>query len=142
MKVFWIKLTGVAIAAFMLFSYQSQARILALLDSVIDEKEQQVTEEPVNESGQSEYKDGTYTGTGTGYSGKLTVQVTIKDGAISEIEITDTTDDKAYLSMATDVIDSIIEEQKTEGVDTVSGATYSSQGILEAVENALTESRN
>ena len=45
-------------------------------------------------------------------------------------------EDEAYLSMAEEIIDTIVEKQTTE-VDTISGATYSSSGIRDAVSDAL-----
>ena len=63
--------------------------------------------------------------------------VTVENGTISEIEITSADgEDKAYLSMAEDIIPKIIEAQSAE-VDTVSGATFSSTGIRDAVSEAL-----
>lgn len=81
-------------------------------------------------------KDGTYTGSGTGFSGTTTVSVTIAGGKIISIEILSSGDDSAYLSRAKGVISSVISAQSTS-VDTVSGATYSSKGILMAIKNAL-----
>ena len=82
------------------------------------------------------YKDGTYEGSATGYSGKMTVSVTIAGGEITEISIVETGDDDEYLIDAKDVIPEIIEKQSLE-VDAVSGATHSSKGIIKAVGNAL-----
>lgn len=82
------------------------------------------------------YKDGTYEGSATGYSGKMNVAVTVTAGKITEIKIVDTGDDEEYLIDARDVIPEIIEKQSLE-VDTVSGATHSSRGIIRAVGNAL-----
>ena len=84
----------------------------------------------------SNLKDGTYTGSGTGFSGTITVAVTISGGKIVSIEIVSSGDDAAYLSRAQGVIPSVIAAQSTS-VDTVSGATYSSKGILMAIKNAL-----
>lgn len=81
-------------------------------------------------------KDGTYTGSGTGFSGTTTVSVTIAGGKIISIEVLSSGDDSAYLSRAKGVISSVISAQSTS-VDTVSGATYSSKGILMAIKNAL-----
>jgi len=65
------------------------------------------------------------------------VLVTVENGTISEIEITSADgEDKAYLSMAEDIIPKIIEAQSAD-VDTVSGATFSSTGIRDAVSEAL-----
>ncbi len=82
------------------------------------------------------YTDGTYTGTGTGFSGPITVQVVISGGKIQDISILSSTDDTPYLTAASALLNSIVSKQSTN-VDTVSGATYSSVGLIEAVRNAL-----
>lgn len=83
-------------------------------------------------------KDGVYTGSGTGFSGTITVQVTVAGGKITAIQIVSSGDDAAYLNRAQAVIPSVIAAQSTS-VDTVSGATYSSKGILMAIRNALVQ---
>ena len=83
------------------------------------------------------YLDGTYTGTGEGYGGEITVSVTVSGGQITAIEIVSAPDETpAYLNQATGVIEKILAQQ-VPGVDAVAGATFSSEGIMEAVENAL-----
>ena len=86
----------------------------------------------------SAYADGTYYGTGTGFSGALTVEVVISGGKISSIQIMDTSDGDSYIQSASGLISNIIATQSTN-VDTVSGATYSSKGIIGAVKEALKE---
>lgn len=87
--------------------------------------------------GSFDLTDGIYKGTGTGYAGEITVAVQIKDKQIVAIDILSSSDDAAFFKRAQAVIDKIIEGQ-TLDVDTVSGATYSSRGIISAVKNALT----
>lgn len=87
--------------------------------------------------GSFDLTDGVYKGTGTGYAGEITVAVQIKDKQIVAIDILSSSDDAAFFKRAQAVIDKIIEGQTLE-VDTVSGATYSSRGIISAVKNALT----
>ena len=83
------------------------------------------------------YPDGRWEGGAKGFGGMITVLVTVENGTISEIEITSADgEDKAYLSMADDIIPKIIEAQSAD-VDTVSGATFSSTGIRDAVSEAL-----
>ncbi len=85
------------------------------------------------------FEDGTYTGKGTGYGGITEVEVIVKNGSITKIDVLSNHDDAAFFNRAISLIDTIIDEQSYD-VDTVSGATYSSRGILEAVKNALTGS--
>lgn len=88
------------------------------------------------------YKDGTYDGEGSGFGGAIQVQVTLEDQAITDIQVVSAPgEDGTYLSMAKGVIDTIIAQQST-AVDTVSGATFSSTGILNAVEDALGKAEN
>lgn len=83
------------------------------------------------------YPDGVYEGTGQGFGGEITVSVTVSDGNISSVEIVSAEkEDGAYLTMAQDIIPAILEAQSAE-VDTVSGATFSSTGIRDAVAQAL-----
>ena len=88
----------------------------------------------VTETGK--YKDGIYTGTGTGFSGTIQVQVTITNGKIGDIKILSSSDDAAYIKRASSLLQQIKSAQSTN-VDTISGATYSSNGLIEAVRNAL-----
>ena len=81
-------------------------------------------------------QDGTYTGTAYGYKSYITVAVTIKDGAIAAITIVSEGDDEEYFDQATAVIGRVLKAQSTD-VDVVSGCTYSSKGILAAIEAAL-----
>lgn len=82
------------------------------------------------------YRDGTYYGSGKGFAGEITVCVVIQTGKISSISVTKTTDGDSFIKKASGIIQSIIASQSTN-VDVVSGATYSSVGIIEAVRNAL-----
>lgn len=88
------------------------------------------------------YKDGTYTGDGQGFGGNIQVQITIADDTLTDIQVISAEkEDSAYLSQGKAVIDRILEAQSTD-VDTVSGATFSSTGILMAVEDALGKAEN
>ncbi len=83
------------------------------------------------------YKDGVYTGSGTGFRGKTTVSVTVSGGQIAQIDIISYEDDTEYFERASRiVVDEIISAQAVD-VDAVSGATFSSNGIMEAVADAL-----
>ena len=86
----------------------------------------------------SSYKDGTYYGTGTGFGGTMKVQVDISGGKIAAIQILENNDGSEYISKASSIINAIISSQSTN-VDTVSGATYSSVGIIQAVRDALSQ---
>ena len=83
------------------------------------------------------YKDGTWQGSAEGFGGNIAVDVIISGGEITSVDITSADgEDSAYLSMAKDIIPKIIDAQSAE-VDTISGATFSSTGIKNAVAQAL-----
>lgn len=86
----------------------------------------------------SAYKDGTYYGTGKGFAGNIKVKVDIAGGKISAISIVSTKDGDSYVKSASSLLDTIVEKQSTN-VDTVSGATFSSRGIITAVRSALSQ---
>ena len=82
------------------------------------------------------------TGSAQGFGGAIEVQVTLKDDEITDIQVTSASgEDSAYLSQAQSVISSIISAQSTD-VDTVSGATFSSTGIINAVIDAIGKAEN
>ena len=83
------------------------------------------------------FQNGIYTGTGEGYRGKVTVTVKVADGKITELILDDYADDKSYMERAKNrIFQEMISRQNTD-VDTVAGATYSSNGLIEAVNKAL-----
>jgi uncharacterized protein with FMN-binding domain len=82
----------------------------------------------------------TVTGTGQGYAEPVVVEVTVEGDTISAIEVIESGDtpglsDGAYEA----IIEAVLENQSVEGVDVVSGATGSSEGILEAIADALSK---
>lgn len=93
------------------------------------------------ETKKSVYKDGTYTGFGDGMNGKVKVSVTISQDKITSISVGENSEDEEYLAEAKGVIDRIIASQSTD-VDVISGATYSSNGIIGGVNEALSKAKN
>ena len=84
------------------------------------------------------YKDGTYTGTGTGNGGTVTLSVTISNGQIANIEAVNHKETSDYWNRAISLFSTIVTAQNTE-VDSVSGATRSSNAIKTAVNDALAQ---
>jgi uncharacterized protein with FMN-binding domain len=86
------------------------------------------------------YKDGTYTGTGKGYRGGATkISVAIKNGVITGIKTLSTEDTPDFYQRADSMVTNEIVSAQSVSVDTVSGATFSSRGIISAVQDALTQ---
>ena len=133
----------VAAAAAVLFALPRTVPVLA----AVPEKLTTVVEQPV-EAASSEaeeetlpklpYADGVYVGSSRGYGGAVRVQVTMENGSITEVEILDASHEtKQFLRRAKRLLTTVVETQSWE-VDAVSEATYTSRGILGAVQNALT----
>ncbi len=83
------------------------------------------------------YQDGVYTGVGEGFRGTTKVQVTVEDGYIADITVLSFMDDKEFFNKAQSALISAILTEQSLDVGTVSGATFSSNSILEAVADAL-----
>lgn len=89
------------------------------------------------ETDSSSWQDGTYQGSGKGFGGVITARVTIADQRMTQIDITNHAQETPeYYSRAEVIIPQMIQKQSAN-VDVVSGATYSSNGIKQAVANAL-----
>ena len=87
------------------------------------------------------YSDGVYNGTADGYAKNLSVQVKISDGKISDIQVTSHNETPGFYEKAFELVPAEIIENQSTNVDTASGATYSSVGIINAVNNALADSK-
>lgn len=106
----------------------------------VEETEFENTEAAAVLDGAFDLADGTYEGSANGFSGKIKVSVVIKNQTIRSINILSNSDDAAFFNRAKEgVTASILAKQSTD-VDTVSGATYSSRGIINAVKDALSSS--
>lgn len=102
---------------------------------------QETQEEPAEETPLVTFSgavlaDGSYTGTADGFKGTITLTVTVQSGQVTDITIDENRDTPQYFDYALSIVDTILGEQSLE-VDTVSGATFSSAGILNAVYDAL-----
>ncbi len=90
-----------------------------------------------NPASAATYTDGVYEGEGEGFAGAIKVKVTVEGGKIASIELLEHGETEGIGDKGAEaVIASIIAEQKTD-VDVSSGATFSSNGVMEAVKNAL-----
>ena len=106
----------------------------------VEETEVENTEAAAVLDGAFDLADGTYEGSANGFSGKIKVSVVIKNQTIRSSNILSNSDDEAFFNRAKEgVTASILAKQSTD-VDTVSGATYSSRGIINAVKDALSSS--
>lgn len=81
--------------------------------------------------------DGVFEGSAQGFGGPVVMRVTIDNGYIDSVEIVDATmEDAPWLEMCLGLPDAIVKAQGTS-IDVVSGATYTSSGILNGATEAL-----
>lgn len=146
MREFWIRSVSVLAIAGILFGYNMvlEARAkdeqITELNGRLAEAQEAVASEENSSVGN--YLDGTYTGEAEGFGGTVSVEVTVSDGSITDVDIVSADgEDDAYLTMAEGIIPAIIEAQTSE-VDTISGATFSSGGIRDAAAQALEKAVN
>ena len=98
------------------------------------------TDKPAAEAGAAAgaYKDGTYEGVGKGKNGDVKVSVTVAGGKITDVKVGDHSETEGISDKAIEEVPSaIVEKQGTEGVETASGATMTSQAIIDGVNQAL-----
>lgn len=130
-----------AIAVALLVSTISMAVINANVEKPVEKITESAEEniEVASELSTDALKDGTFYGEGMGNNGTIAVEVTITGGEISDIVFTKFSDDAEYFDVEKDgkeMIDQVLTKQSAD-VDTIAGATYSSEGFLAAVEEAL-----
>ena len=87
------------------------------------------------------YTPGTYTGEAQGLKGKVNVSVTLAEDngnvVISDITATRGSETESYWNMAIGILDKIKANNGTDNVDAKTGATVSTQAIIDATEKAL-----
>lgn len=84
------------------------------------------------------YKDGTYTGKGKGNARTIQVEVVVADGKIASVKVLKHGETEMLLNAAQKKLSkAIVRNNGTQNVEAVTGASNSSKGIIEAVNNAL-----
>ena len=148
MKTFWVRGVNLVLIAALISGYNTVltlrdkddqiAKLTAELESANLYK-QAVLQSQDAAASCGAYTNGVWKGTAQGFGGDIQVEVTVEGGSITDISIVSAEkEDGAYLSMAEDIIPKIIDAQSAD-VDTISGATFSSTGIKNAVTQALEE---
>ena len=142
-KVFFARLISLALVIVLVCICQIVLKQFARADQVA--LAQSRTEQYIIDTGYavitgesaSGLTDGTYEGTAKGYGGMVTASVTVANGRIASIDVTSHAgEDAAYYAMASQTVDDILAAQ-TPDVDTISGATFTSNAIKNAVILAL-----
>ena len=136
MREFWVRVVSLICVVSLILGYNSVLQVRAK-DEEIARLQAETQSKNDEDSSISSENDGVYRGEAEGFGGFIIVDVTVENGEISNIELVSADgEDDSYLNMAKAVISKIIEEQSTD-VDVVSGATFSSTGIINAAQNAL-----
>ena len=142
-KNFFLRAVNLLLILGVLWQYQQVALVRA---AAVSQRKQEIAEvEAYNasvlqaqaEQTQSGYRDGTYEGSAFGFGDVIRVSVTIRDGKMTDIAVLDASgEDKPYYKQALPLLDEMLAVQSA-GVDTVSGATLTAEGLIGAVEDAL-----
>ena len=142
-KNFLLRAVNLLLILGVLWQYQQVALVRA---AAVSQRKQEIAEvEAYNasvlqaqaEQTQSGYRDGTYEGSAFGFGDVIRVSVTIRDGKMTDIAVLDASgEDKPYYKQALPLLDEMLAVQSA-GVDTVSGATLTAEGLIGAVEDAL-----
>ena len=91
---------------------------------------------------QAAYKDGTYTGEGKGRESQIQVQVDVKGGKIAAVQVLKHGETEMIIAAPIEtMIPEIVAKNGVEGVESVGGATLSSDGIKAAVADALAKAK-
>ena len=90
---------------------------------------------------ESQMQDGEFEGLGEGRSGMIKVAIIVKSHIITAIKILSQSESKFAQPAEQQIIDAVLEKQTVEGVDAVSGATLTSQGMLTAIGMAIDASK-
>jgi len=109
-----------------------------LVNPLVSENAIAIVDQSFANSSNISYRDGTYTGIADGYGPDLTVEVTVKDNIISAIDILSHNErGSSFYMPAMNTVPAEIIDSQSISVDAVSGSTYTSYGIMNAVGDAL-----
>ena len=86
---------------------------------------------------EARFPAGTYTGTAQGKNGDVTVEVTLSDSAITDVKVTEQSETEGIADGALETVPKEIVDSQSLSVDAVSGATITSNAIIEAAKAAL-----
>lgn len=95
-------------------------------------------EGPVQSSALEDIEDGTYRAYVDGHNGELSVRVRVQGDKITQVQVLEHKETKGIGTTAVEQIPrQIVEKNATDDIDVVSGATVTSNAIIEAVNQAL-----
>lgn len=108
-------------------------------NAIITAVEEALEQAADSDSAEAAYEDGTYEATVPAHNNDITVEVVVKDGVIAEVNILESQETQGIADPALEDIPEAIVEANSVDVDSISGATVTSEAIMEAVEKALAD---
>ena len=90
---------------------------------------------------ENKYTSGKFVGVGNGLHGEIKVEVEVKDGIITNINVLEQQENAVLGKSAFEGISAAVIQKNSTDVDIVTGATYSSKGMIEAINNALKDGK-
>lgn len=153
MKGFWVKTVSLAVLVCVLLQYnavlkarkqeESLARLAAQAEALehyiqtVQQTAPGAQESAEDADADGIYADGQWEGQAQGFGGEISLKVKIENGEIADVTIMSAEEeDPAYLDMAKSMLPAMVKAQSAD-VDTVTGATFSSEGIKKAAAQAL-----
>lgn len=140
----WLKLHLIFAIISLLFSLLHIIEVNVYIPFLYEDENNNNVNVPTDKLFDNQYKliDGEYFGEGIGYNdGKTIVKVYISNGVISNIEIISSDDDAFYIKKAEKSLKAYFIENQSSDVDIIAGASYSSNGYIEAVLAAVEKSK-
>lgn len=80
--------------------------------------------------------DGVWTGEGNAYQGKMTVSIAVQNGQITQAELINTADSVYSLETIDSILAQAVLKGNADKLDSISGATGTSNGTIEALKAA------
>lgn len=90
----------------------------------------------------SKYVPGTYTGKGNGLYGTIVVEVKLGADVIESVTVVSHDETEGYGTPAIEKLPKIIQDTQSTDVDIISGATFASKGVIDAVNDAISQGSN
>jgi DMSO/TMAO reductase YedYZ heme-binding membrane subunit/uncharacterized protein with FMN-binding domain len=120
---------------------------IELAEVTSDEEVVSSNDMSTSETTSQQYNDGVYNGSARGFK-NLTVEidVTLENDVITDINVISTGSTKPakgvdFIAALYEMIDKVLVEQTTD-IDTISGATKTTKGFLDAMDEALDQAKN
>ncbi|QCX34720.1 FMN-binding protein [Caloramator sp. E03] len=87
------------------------------------------------------YKEGTYYGVGEGHVGKIKIELATDKYHIKEIRVIEDEEIPIIAKKVYEIIPKKVIKANSTDVEVVTGATYTSKGLIDAINDALKKAR-